>query len=66
MKDYNLTAKITITTFTTVRAESLEEAIKIAEERDDKMFISSNNGDSPKDCWMIEELDGTPYEIQEE
>ena len=64
MQEFNLTAKLTITTFTTVEAKTLEEAIEIAEQRTDMMSVSSNNGDSPIDVWMIEDLDGTPYEIK--
>ena len=28
------------------------------------MSVNSNNGDSAEDVWMIEELDGEPYEIK--
>jgi hypothetical protein len=66
MKEFNLTAKITITAFTTIEAESLEEAIKLANERQDMMSIASNNGDTPDVSWMIEELDGVPYDIKSE
>ena len=44
-------------------AASEEEALKLAEKRDDKMFISSNNGDTAEDVWMVDELDGDPYEL---
>lgn len=63
MKKYTVTGKITITTYTTVEANSEEEALKLAEKRDDKMFISSNNGDTAEDVWMVDELDGDPYEL---
>ena len=65
MKEFELTAKITITTYTTVEAETLQEAISIAEERTDMMSIVTNNGDYPEVCWVVDELDGTPYEIKE-
>lgn len=66
MAQFNLTAKLTITTFTTVEAETLEDALKIAEQRTDMMSISSNNGDEVTETWMIYELDGVPYEIKKE
>jgi len=66
MKKFELTAKITITAFTTIEAETLEEAIEKANNRHDMMSIASNNADTPDDVWMIEELDGMPYEIKAE
>lgn len=66
MKKFELTAKITITAFTTIEAETLEEAIEKANNRYDMMSIASNNADTPDDVWMIEELDGMPYEIKAE
>lgn len=66
MKQFKLTAKIVISTYTTVEAETLEEALEIAEQRADMMQITSNNGDSEEECWMVDELDGTPSEIQEQ
>jgi len=66
MKQFNLIAKITISTYTTIEAETLEEAMKLAGERSDMMSISSNNADTPNKVWMIDELDGTPYEIESE
>jgi len=64
--EFQLAAKMTISVYTKVEAETLEEAIKIAEERQDYMSIVSNNGDSEDDTWMVDELDGTPYEIHAE
>ena len=61
--EFNFSAKITITTYTTVEAGTVEEAIEIAKERMDMMSVHSNNGDSPEEVWMIDELDGTPYDI---
>ena len=63
MEKFNLVAKITISAFTSVKAETLEKAIQLANERKDMMSIASNNGDTPDEVWMIEELDGTPYDI---
>ena len=63
-KEYNLVAKITVTTFTTVEANSEEEAIQKGKERQSLMSVVSNNGDSEEDVWMVEELDGMPYDIK--
>jgi len=43
-------------------ADSLEEAIKIAQDRD-LMGITSNNGDTEDFVWMCDELDGYPKDI---
>lgn len=61
---YKLTAKMTISVYTEVEADSLEEAIKIAEDRD-YMSIASNGADSEESEWMCDELDGYPFEIME-
>jgi len=66
MKKFTLSGKMTITVHTTIKAKSIEEAIKLADERTDYMSLSSNNGDSEDEVWMAEELDGTPYEIHED
>lgn len=62
---YKLTAQVIISVYTDVEADSLEEAIKIAEERN-LMSIVSNGGDTKEDSWMCNELDGYPKNIHEE
>ncbi len=62
---YNLTAQMTISIYTEVEADSLEEAIEIAKDRD-YMSIVKNGGDSEEDFWMCDELDGYPKNITEE
>lgn len=59
---YKLSAQMTITVYTDVEANSLEEAIKIAQDRD-PMGIASNNGDTEDFVWMCDELDGYPKNI---
>jgi hypothetical protein len=66
METFDLCAKLTVTTFTSVQANSLEEAIQIAKESQDMMSIATNNGDTPDVVWMIDTLDGVPYDIKEE
>ena len=63
--EYRLTAKMTISIYTKVEANSLEEAIEIAQERE-YMSIVTNNGDSEEYSWMCDELDGYPFEIEQE
>tara|TARA_R110000823_G_scaffold201784_1_gene332658 strand:- start:22672 stop:22941 length:270 start_codon:yes stop_codon:yes gene_type:complete len=59
---YTLTAKVTISTYTTVEAESLSEAIKVAEDRD--IGIGGiNSGLSSAESWVVEDIDGMPYDI---
>jgi predicted metal-dependent TIM-barrel fold hydrolase len=64
MKNFKLTAEITISLYTEVEAETLEEAIAIAEERD-LMAIVGTGGDTKNDTWMADELDGMPKNITE-
>ena len=66
MKKFTIEAMITVSAYTEVEAENVEEAIKIAEARTDMMSISSNNGDEPNTVWMIEELDGTPFNLHKD
>lgn len=64
MKKFALTAEITISLYTEVEAETLEEAIEIAEERD-LMAIVGTGGETRLDTWMADELDGVPKNITE-
>lgn len=64
MKKFALTAEITISLYTEVEAETLEEAIEIAEERD-LMAIVGTGGETKLDTWMTDELDGEPKNITE-
>ena len=62
MKKFALTAEIAISLYTEVEAETLEEAIEIAEERD-LMAIVGTGGETKSDTWMADELDGMPENI---
>ena len=64
MKKFELTAQITISLYTEVEAETLEEAKKSAEERD-LMAIVGTGGETKHDTWMADELDGMPENIEE-
>ena len=65
MKKFKLTALVTVSVYTTVEANSIEEAKEIAQDRG-FMSISSNGGDTENDSWICEELDGFPNDINEE
>ena len=65
MKTFKLTAIETVSIYTDVEAETLEEAIDIATDKE-MMFISSNGGQTSKTAWMCDELDGMPVDIRED
>ena len=64
MKKFALIAEITISLYTEVEAETLKEAIEIAEERP-LMTIIKTGGETKYDTWMSDELDGMPEKITE-
>ncbi len=63
--EYNLTASVTISLYTKVEADSLKEAIKIAQDRH-SMSVHSSGGDTSDEVWMMDEIDGEVSEITEE
>lgn len=64
MRHFLLTARVTISVYTKVEAETLEEAIRIAGERD-LMPVVHSGGETAEDTWMCDELDGVPECIGE-
>lgn len=64
MKTFELSATVTISIFTAVEAETLEEAIKIAEERHIEV-AEYDSTEQQKQCWVSEEYDGSPQNIKE-
>lgn len=64
MSIYKLTAKVTISIFTEVEADSVEDAIEIAKERE-TMDIPRDSFYTEDKYWIADEIDGTPYEIEE-
>lgn len=64
MKKFKLSGVVTISIYTEVEADSIEEAIEIAENR----TIEANNwGDKSQasDVWVSDEFDGMPDKIRE-
>lgn len=64
MKTFRLTAPITVTAYTEVEAETLEEAIKIACDRS-AVVGGSGSGYSADEHWIVDDADGEvdPKEI---
>ena len=65
MKEFLISAKVTISVYTKVEAETLEEAIEIANNRT-PMAIIANGGDDEHENWMADEIDGEPFDLHEE
>lgn len=65
MNQFTISAKVTISVYTKVEAETLEEAIAIAGGRM-PMSIIPNGGDNEDENWMVDEIDGTPYDLHED
>lgn len=59
---FNLEAMVPVSAYTIVEASSLEEAIRIAEDRDVVIF-NGRCGEDAKEVWIIEEADGSPEDI---
>jgi len=60
--EYNLSASVTISIYTTVEANSKIEAIEIAEDRDIVQYEFGRE-DEKNDNWIAEEYDGLPQDI---
>lgn len=65
MREFILSAKVTISVYTKVFAETFEEAVEIAESERTIMSVIPNGGDNELDNWMCDELDGEPYDIED-
>jgi len=65
MRKYNLTGTVTITIYTKVEADSLEEAIEIAEDRSIESYRWGDKAQE-QNVWIVEEYDGMPMNIRNE
>ena len=63
-KKYQLSGVVTISIFTEVEANSLEEAIQIAESRDIEAYRFGDK-EQASESWVSEEFDGMPNKIRE-
>lgn len=59
---FTLHAKVTVSTYTEVEADSAEEALRIAGERD-AVIGGIGSGAYPDESWIVDDIDGTPEEI---
>ena len=64
MTKFKLTGLVTISVYTEVEAETLEEAIEIAEKREIE-HSEYNIEDQVKEVWVSGEYDGVVVEIKE-
>lgn len=63
MKKFNFTGTVKITVYTEVEAETLEEAMKIAEERADEIDKAHWKDVRVTDMWLCDDFDGMVQDI---
>lgn len=66
MKTFKLTAYVTVSIYTDVEANSLEEALDIAERRSIKYTNNDRFDDQEKEVWVCDDFDGMAVDIQED
>ena len=64
MKTYYLSAKVTISIYTKVEADTLEDAIEKSEDRQIE-HAEFNSEYQETQAWVADEYDGEPQDIQE-
>lgn len=62
MPTFKLSANVTVSAYTTVEAPSLEDAIKLAEDRE-VVIGGANSGKTEEENWIIDDADGTAQNI---
>jgi hypothetical protein len=63
MAKFLLGCKVTVSAYTEVESETLEDAIEEAEGREVAMG-GVNSGNSPDEFWIIDDADGSPQDIR--
>ncbi len=66
MAEFLFHAEVTVSAFTVVEADSLEEATRIAKDRDDVVLGGIQSGAEETEQWVIEDADGFPNNIRYE
>jgi hypothetical protein len=61
MKKFSLSAKVTISVYTEVEAETPEDAVNIANKRE--VEDSEFRGENKNIAWISDEFDGVPFDI---
>lgn len=64
MTKFNLSAEVLVSVYTSVEAETLEEAIEIAKDRDIERYVFDDK-DQRNTEWVNDEYDGAPRNIKE-
>lgn len=62
MKTFNLGCKVTVSAYTEIEAETLEDAIAIGKSRQ-VVIGGTGTGALPDESWLITEADGMPCDI---
>jgi len=62
MKKYTLSSEITVSAYTIVEANSLQEAIEIGESRE-AVLGGINSGACENESWIVDDADGAPMNI---
>ncbi len=65
MQKFKLTGCVTVSVYTTVEANSLEEAIEISKQREIERY-NWGDKDQSKSVWVNEEFDGEVTRIEED
>ena len=63
METFELSAMVTISIYTEVEAETIKEAIKIAESRYD-IEKKEWHDELEKQVWVVDDYDGEPFNIK--
>lgn len=64
-KKFNLSAEVTISIYTIVEAETLEEAIELSGEREIETG-QFNTEEQRESAWVADDYDGVPQNIKQE
>jgi hypothetical protein len=62
MKTFKLNCHVTVSAYTEVQAETLDDAMKIAATRD-VVIGGTGTGNEPDEAWIIEDADGAPVDV---
>jgi len=65
MKWFDMSCAVTVSAYTQVEAETLEDAIEIASERSMELSFTGSGNDS-KEVWLVDDIDGEPQNIHGE
>ncbi len=65
MAKFSFVGSVTVSCYTDVEADTLEEALEIAEERADYIDKSSWRDLRVSDMWLVDDFDGTVQEISQ-